>query len=103
MDVPKKIATVADAATIIVTLLLSVVLVRVYLLPAAPNARVGQAAATVTVGEKVNLSDVNWKGNGQTLLLAISSECHFCKESMPFYKKLQLAAGRNVRILALMP
>lgn len=55
MDIPKKIGTVADAASIVATVLLSVVLVKMYFLPSAPTPRGGQGAATVRVGEKLKL------------------------------------------------
>lgn len=46
--------------------------------------------------------DIDWKQNKQTLILAISSSCHFCTESAPFYKKLAQNKG-DTRLVALLP
>src|ERR1700735_3768774 len=34
------------------------------------------------------IPDVNWKGNDRTLVLALRKGCHYCEDSMPFYRKL---------------
>ena len=46
--------------------------------------------------------DVNWKGSNQTLVLAISANCHFCTESATFYKSLVLNRG-NTHLVAVLP
>jgi hypothetical protein len=40
------------------------------------------------VGHAVKLSGVDWQAAPLTVLLHLNSNCHFCKESMPFYQKL---------------
>jgi hypothetical protein len=40
------------------------------------------------------LPGYNWQQHSETLLLAIRKGCHFCEDSMPFYRKL-LQAERN--------
>jgi len=84
MSLPTKIQTTADIATVGVAVLLSVVLIKVYLVP-APSPRLPQAAppavAATSVGSslKGQLPGVDWSKNGRTLVLAISTQCHFCK------------------------
>jgi hypothetical protein len=31
---------------------------------------------------------VNWKANDRTLVLALKKGCHYCEDSMPFYRRL---------------
>src|ERR1017187_6206610 len=103
-----KIEAVANVATIVVAGLLSVVLVKEYLLPTSPSSRNPAAVAAVepaAVGTnlKDQLPGVDWSRNGRTLVLAISTHCHFCTESAPFFGRLKEEAGRSVKIVALMP
>jgi len=104
MDLHGKIETTANIATIGVAVLLSAVLVKVYLLP-APSPRVAPAVAATSVGTslKRQLPGVDWSKNGKTLVLAISTQCHFCKDSTPFYRKLEEQVGRNLKTVAVLP
>jgi thiol-disulfide isomerase/thioredoxin len=43
------------------------------------------------VGREVNLPGADWQAAPVSVLLQISSTCHFCNESMPFYKQLMEA------------
>jgi hypothetical protein len=104
-----KIETAADAATIVVAALLSAVLVKTYLLPASGQAgfRTGPPAAAREIDVGTNLqeriSGVNWRKNGRTLVLAISTRCHFCKDSTAFYRKVQERAEPGLKVLAVLP
>ena len=104
MIIRNKLEAAANAATIVAALLLSVVLVKVYLLPRQAIPRAGGGPA-IAVGAKLNtaLPDVDWRKNGQTLVLAISTQCHFCTESAPFFRTLSSKAGKRIRIVALLP
>lgn len=42
----------------------------------------------VQIGTKVNVPDVDWNNNQKTLVIYTRKGCHFCTESMPFYKEL---------------
>jgi hypothetical protein len=109
MSLPRKIETFANLATIAVAILLSVVLVKIYLLPASPATLAAkvppQGAPTAAVGLDLNgrLQGVDWKKNGRTLVLAISTSCHFCTDSQPFYRKLQQEAGKGIKFVAVLP
>jgi hypothetical protein len=104
MNLPSKIETAANIATIGVAVLLSAVLVKAYLLP-APSSRVPPAVAATSVGTslKRQLPGVDWGKNGRTLVLAISTQCHFCKDSTPFYRKLQEQVGKSLKTVAVLP
>ena len=47
-------------------------------------------------------SDLDWKQNGQTLVLAISSTCQFCTDSASFYKTL-VQSKNATRLIAVLP
>lgn len=99
----------ANFATFIVALLLTVVLVRNYLLPspAAPseNAHFVNPAGLLTAGSDMSkrIPAVNWHANGRTLILVLSTRCHFCTESAPFFRRLKERAGNGVKFLAVLP
>jgi len=97
-----KMEAAANGATIVVAVLLSVVLIKVYLLPkrAAPRTVPGP---TVGTNLKTALPGVNWHKNGRTLLLAISTQCHFCRASTPFFRTLVAKAGNKIKIVAVLP
>ncbi|MCA1632919.1 MAG: hypothetical protein LC802_04155 [Acidobacteria bacterium] len=100
-----KIELLANVAIIIVAVLLGTVLVKSYLSPALNQPLTGSpstARKTINKGGVINLSDINWQENGNTLLLALSSTCHFCTESGPFYQRIVRESG-NTRMIALVP
>jgi hypothetical protein len=106
MSVPVKLETASNVATIGVAMLLSAVLVKVYLIPASaplPSARAELTA--VVVGTRLNnqLLGIDWAKNGRTLVLAVSTTCHFCRESEPFYRRLQREVGQRVKMVAVLP
>jgi hypothetical protein len=101
----KKTELVANIAIIVVALLLGFVLVKRYLLPANVAAPAARLDPRIPAGTKASLSGVDWAGNGQTLLLVLSTDCHFCTESAPFYQRLtRETTGRpDVHLIALFP
>jgi len=109
-----KLDIAANVATVGVAVLVSAALIKVYLVPSsqaglrsrtisAPQG--AQPPAEVAVGANLSgrIPGVDWKKNGRTLVLAISTQCHFCKDSAPFYRKLQEQVGRNLKTVAVLP
>lgn len=109
MGLSKKIELVANVAIIVVACLLGMVLVKSYLLHAPTDKSTqrqdstpGQNVAVLANEIKLDSLNIDWKRNGQTLLLVVSSSCHFCTESAPFYR--QLANGhQRTRLVAVLP
>lgn len=93
----KRIEIAANVAIIAVALLLGLVLIKNYLIVKQPE----NTAVFATKNAPVSLPGVNWSKNDQTLVLAVSSTCHFCTESAPFYR--QLAAHNRARLIAVLP
>lgn len=57
-------------------------------------------------GQVVNLPGYSPDGAVPTLVMAISTHCHFCQESEPFYQKLSAfrsSSPRGFRIVAVLP
>jgi hypothetical protein len=99
---PTRIETLANLMTVVVSLLLSVVLVKEFLLP--PRARRAAGPETVVgTSLKSSLPGLDWGKNGRTLILAISTRCHFCTDSAPFFKRIEKERPRDVELVAVLP
>jgi hypothetical protein len=100
----RRIELVANIAIILVAILLGVVLVRNYFFrrPFEPQT---SSTSTVRPGMKLSVPDIDWKANGRTLVIALSTQCHFCTESAPFYQRIatERAKAGNLRLLAILP
>jgi peroxiredoxin len=49
---------------------------------------------------------INYHTSSQTLLIAMSTKCHYCTESVPFYQQLaeaQRASGKTTHVVAIFP
>jgi hypothetical protein len=62
------------------------------------------ALTTPVIGSSISLAGVNWAGKPKTLILALQTQCRFCNESAPFYKRLiESAQAKHVRLIAVFP
>lgn len=97
-----RIQLAANVAIIIVALLTSAVLAKRYLLGGTGG---GRPDPHIAAGTTLSLPGVDWAGAEKTLLLTLSTDCRFCTESAPFYRRLAAStAGRtDVRLVALLP
>ncbi len=98
----KRLEQLANVAIIVVALLLGGVLVKRYLLPQAESP---QAQARLQPGTKLSVPGIEWDKNERTLLLVLSTTCHFCTESSPFYQRLaqEKAKKGGVGLVAVLP
>ena len=108
----QKIEFASHIAIIIVAVLISVVLVKNYLLPdsktksnAGNNAAIASNAVEAgIVGKAISLPDTDWKRSDQTFVFVLSTGCHFCTESAPFYKQVvQKRKQGSTRLIAVLP
>jgi peroxiredoxin len=99
---PTRIETLANVMTVVVSLLLSVVLVKQFLLPGRSD-RTASPQTAVGTNLTRSLPGVDWKKNGHTLILAISTRCHFCTESAPFFKRIENERAKDVKLVAVLP
>jgi len=59
--------------------------------------------AKALVGQMITLSGVQFGQQSKTLVLAISTNCHFCRDSEPFYKDLAARSQGRLKIVAVLP
>lgn len=62
-----------------------------------------QAASQGLVGATVSLPGVQLPKDRSSLLLVVSTECHFCKDSLPFYKDLTAKSRGRLNVVAVLP
>ncbi|MCU1284064.1 MAG: hypothetical protein JWO13_414 [Acidobacteriales bacterium] len=95
-----KLEAAANVAIVIVAVLVIAVIVRNQLSSQQPN-----VPPQIAVGASVPLKDTDWKGNSKTLVLGISTTCHYCTESAPFYQRIarQTDRSRSVHMMAVLP
>ena len=56
-----------------------------------------QALQEPRVGDQLPvIPGVDWKVNDRTLVLALRKGCHYCEDSMPFYRKLAQLANKKL-------
>jgi len=98
-----KLDTVANIAIIVVCAVAAVILIRNNFFPPRPPG----APEQVEAGEQFDeLKQVVPAGSKQALVIAVSPTCHFCTESIPFYKRLQEERnqkGSGVKLVTAVP
>jgi len=111
----RKLEALANVAIVITSVVLSSVLVKRYFFHAPKPEGSTQASVlkppvsatsqkrSIQAGTKLSLPGIDWSKSDRTLLLALSTTCHFCSESAPFYQKLQQQKSNDVRLVAVLP
>ena len=104
MDLPfKRIEVAANVAIIAVAVLLGIVLIKnSWIKQSETRSDFAQYSRRSAIRKTSAVANVDWNKNGQTLIMAVSSTCHFCTESREFYQQLAKARGRT-RLLAVLP
>ena len=99
-NIARTIEVIANIAIIFVALSLGIVLISRSV--KSYRATATQSANTPRVkDQKIQLPGVDWSKNEQTLVMAISSTCHFCTESAAFYRDIR--ARTHVHTVAVLP
>ncbi len=96
----RTVEVIANIAIICVAVSLGVVLIS----RTVRNYRVTTSASENTPPgkeQKLKLPGVDWSKNEQTLVLAVSSTCHFCTESAAFYRDIRTRS--HVHTVAVLP
>lgn len=111
----KKLEVLANIAVVITSIVLCSVLVKKYFFSPTKQQAPAEAVAskspplnvsqrrTIEAGTKISLPGIDWSKSTRTVVLALSTTCHFCSESAPFYQKLQQQNPSNVRLVAVLP
>ena len=99
-NIARTIEVIANVAIIFVALSLGTVLISRTV--KSYRAPVTQSTNTPSVNDqKIQLPGVDWSKNEQTLVMAISSTCHFCTESAAFYRDIR--ARTHIHTVAVLP
>lgn len=111
----KKLEVLANIAVVITALLLCSVLVKKFFLSSVKQEATVEAARSkapassaprrqpIQAGTKISLAGIDWSKSNRTVVLALSTGCHYCSESALFYQKLQQQNLKNVRLVAVLP
>jgi thioredoxin-related protein len=95
----KYLDRIANIAVIVAVVALLVVILRGEFgrrrAPAAPTQSL--------VGKIVSLPGVQFPKDRSSLLLVVSTSCHFCKDSLPFYKKVTEELRGKLNVIAVLP
>lgn len=108
-NLPQRIQLLANIAIIVIAFLLGGVLINRYVWRTTSKSESFRSEAPedprIKPGTKLSLAGVDWSKGNQTLLLVLSTNCHYCTESSPFYQRLaqQKAARQDLRTIALLP
>ena len=93
----KRIEMAANVAIILASAAVIVVFVRNF-------TRTSTDLPTIATGTKFALKDAHWRSGEKTMVLAISTTCHFCNENAPFYDELvSQCKKQHVRTIAVLP
>lgn len=103
----RKLEMLANVAIIVVAVLFSATIIKDRYLRNTPQA-IGPSALTVSAlqGTHLNVSGVKWDQAEKTVVLALSTQCHFCQESLPFYRDLtasKAVTSNRVAVVAIFP
>lgn len=100
----KRAEFITNVAIVVAAVLIGGVLVKRYFLTTSDLVENRNNKPPILAGTRISLAGVDWGTNGATLLLVVSSGCHFCSESAPFYRRLlQEVEGSTVRLVAVLP
>src|SRR4029077_1050075 len=96
--IAKRIEVAANVGVVIVALLAIGLFVR------GQFTRSTEPHQIIPIGSKFEIQNVDWGTSRGTVILALSTTCHFCTESAPFYRELtKYAKDRHIRTIGIFP
>ena len=96
----KTLEVITNFALLVVCLLV----VGLYVRSRLGNSQPQVASHKPPIGVTLNVSGVDWSNSQHTLVMALSTNCHFCTDSAPFYRKLtEIAKQQHARVIAILP
>lgn len=111
----KKLEVLANISVVITSVVLCSVLIKKYVLSSTkpeasveavqskPLASSASQRPSIQAGTKITLPGIDWSNSTRTVVLVLSTTCHFCSESAPFYEKFQQQKPNDVRVVAVLP
>lgn len=99
----QRIELAANVLIVIAALLLIGVIVQRYFI-GSPQKAEQSARMQPTLGKKVNLGDTDFSQTAKTVVLALQTNCGYCNQSAPFYKRLvEQTKNKNIKFVAVFP
>lgn len=102
----RKIETLANISIIIAALLFCATLVHEKWLYKPGGLAPAAQTDNRLQGTNLHINGVNWENASKTLVIALSTQCHFCQESVPFYKELTASPAvksKRVHVVTIFP
>jgi hypothetical protein len=98
----RKLETIANLSIIVAALMFCATISKDRWL-SKPASTSGSSAGTESSlkGTQLKLSGVKWDQADKTLVMALSTQCHFCQESAPFYKELTASPAVKAKRVAI--
>lgn len=92
-------------AVLAVCILILAQAARSYNAPPPPSPEPSQAApARLAAGDRLGpIAGLDLTASPKTLVMAIQSSCHFCSESMAFYRELSKQKNHGIRLAVVAP
>jgi|SRR5688572_14198835 len=100
-NIARSVEMAANIAIICVAVLLGAVLISRTITNFRSTATAESANSETSTNQKLQLTGVDWSKHDNTLVMAISSTCHFCTSSAEFYQ--QIKARTPVHTIAVLP
>jgi thioredoxin-related protein len=95
----RHIERIANVAIIVAVIAFLSVVVRKELFSRQLSGETAQSL----VGRKINLPGVQFPNNKDSLVFVISTTCHFCRESLPFYKEFSEKSKGHLNMVWVLP
>jgi len=100
----KWVERIANIAVIVVVVIFLFVIVRRGLVPSIFQAVTQRTHSTeYLVGKTLQIPGIQLPRQRRTLVLALSTSCIYCNESLPFYQKLAQKEHGEVDLVAVLP
>jgi hypothetical protein len=103
MRAMKPLEKIANVFVIVGISLFLVIVVRNHLWRSTYPPRSPAAMAEALRGKTIRVSGLSFPRSRYSILLVISTDCHFCQESLPFYRSLSSDLQGNADLLAVLP
>ena len=102
MKTGERALRILDVVTTVATLCAACALLAVIWARYGPGATNGPPRPTaIEVGAHAPIEGIDWKGSHSTMVLVLSTHCHFCVESTGFYQEIARRREPNVlRVVA---
>src|SRR6266446_340752 len=102
ISIPKKIELLANISIVLVAGLLIIVIVKKNYSVKDVRVAPPQQVNGLKAGTTLSLPGIRWDKQSKTLILALSTACHFCSESGPFYQRL-VEQSKKTHLMAVLP